>query len=248
MPIFFPTIQKSWSQLLYLICDSIFEDIPLEKSLITLQSQNMLMMISLLKEQGYSKEKIIKLFEKSEITTEYIQNSIKKVIEEMNINTYRILCLTTEYDNEHMWVNYSDNHSGCVLAFQHIKEKDTPLLVAKQVNYIDGERIVASGMDLILHGDTPQLRTKTLDSICFTKNIKWANEKEWRAITREQNSQNKYKDYKFYSEELESVTFGVNIKDKNKMAIIDLIKSQYPTASMYQMIFNEKLQRVKFNS
>lgn len=160
---------------------------------------------------------------------------LRENIETDTLDVYRILCLTKEYDNAAMWSHYSDNHFGCVLAFKPVVELDSPFLEAKQVDYIQGDRIIGSGLDIILNNNMEEIIKKTVQSICFTKTSSWSYEKEWRIMTKRPNSTQNYDDFIFYPEELESITFGVKTTQEDKDEIREIIRSKYPDTIIYQM-------------
>lgn len=240
-PTFSPTIEESWVFLLNRICDFVFDNQEIKTNLITNNSKNIIHLIKLLRENGKSKEDIIREFSIPNIKSSDIEKYLKESMD--NLNIYRILCLTSDYDNELMWVHYSDNHYGCVLSFKPIKELNSPFFEAKKVDYADGERIIGSGLDIILNSDNiSDIIKKTNSSICFTKTQKWSYEKEWRIMTKKPESKQNYDDFLFYPQELESFTFGVRTSKEDKEEITKILDEKYPFTSIYQMkYFNGKL-------
>lgn len=234
-PTFSPTIEDSWIFLLTKICDFVYDDKSLDSCFITRHSENIIQSIQLLKNTGKSKEYILSKLSSSYIKSTDIEEKLRENIEKDNLNTYRILCLTSEIDNELMWSHYSDNHYGCVLAFKPVKELDSPFFEAKKVDYIEGERIIGSGLDILLNNNMSEIIKKTVHSICFTKNHSWSYEKEWRIMTRRPHSEKDFDDFLFYQEELESITFGVRTSKEDKKVIEQIIKEKYPETIIYQM-------------
>lgn len=233
-PTFSPTIEESWSILLNDICNFVYENKSLDISLTSILNI-LIKSIQLLKESGKSKEYILSQFLKSSITSDDVEKYLRENMEIDTLNVYRILCLTKEYDNAVMWSHYSDNHFGCVLAFKPIKELDSPFLEARQVDYIQGDRIIGSGLDVILNTNMKEIIKKIIQSICFTKTSSWSYEKEWRIMTKRPNSIQNYDDFIFYPEELESITFGVKTTQEDKDEIREIIRSKYPDIIIYQM-------------
>jgi len=154
-----------------------------------------------------------------------------------NIASARVLCVTTAFDNEVMWGTYADNHGGCVLGFNHLPERSTPLLAAKPVGYSELPPVVGSGLDFLLYGNTSELRSKTLDAVCFRKKAAWSYEQEWRAVTwRPEERDKTHGDYRFCPEELESVCVGVRIPQDSLDKVASVVNLAYPQASIYRMV------------
>lgn len=242
-PTFSPTIEESWIFLLNKICNFVFDNQEIKNNLITNHSSNIILLIKLLKENGKSKEDILKEFSIPNIKSSDIEKYLKESMN--NLNIYRILCLTSDYDNELMWVHYSDNHYGCVLSFKPLKELDSPFLEAKKVDYVYGKRVIGSGLDIILNSNNmSDIIKKTNSSICFTKTQKWSYEKEWRIMTIRPESKQNYDDFLFYPEELESFTFGIRTSKEDKEEITKILNEKYQFTSIYQMkYFDGKLIR-----
>jgi hypothetical protein len=244
MPTFKPTIEEDWTKLLDIFCECIYNNLPIDKKLITSQTKLRIIEIKQLKELGYSKDKI-KLI-KAPISQSEMQNRLKITLEEKDLKKARVLCLTSTYDNKKMWENYSNSHTGCVLGFISIESLDSPTLEAKKVNYINGDRIISTGEDFILNGNTSQLRKQTINSICFTKTMDWSYEEEWRILTWRDNENEEHQDFKFYPQELESITFGIKTTEEYKLEIINIINTKYNLCKIYQMYYNDgKLHRKK---
>lgn len=166
-----------------------------------------------------------------------IEESLRKHFESLDPSKARILCVTTDYDNDAMWGNYADSHRGCVLGFKHIKELSTPLLAAQPVAYSQDQPVVGSGLDFLLYGDTQELRKRTQEAVCCTKKPSWSYEKEWRAITwrRGEKEEAQFGDYPFIPEELESVTLGVRTSREIQDEVQARLFERYPSATLYRM-------------
>ena len=104
-------------------------------------------------------------------------------------------------------------------------------------------------MDFLLYGDTQELRRKTIEAIYYTKQVNWAYENEWRVITWRYNEIDKnFGDYKFYREELESITFGPRANKNDKDSITNMLHTKYCSAKIYEMVNkNGSSERVLIN-
>ncbi|BCS96916.1 hypothetical protein DSLASN_25480 [Desulfoluna limicola] len=165
-----------------------------------------------------------------------LQELLRKNTEQNNDGSLRCFCLTENSNHTLMWAHYADSHKGCLFGLTHIKELSTPFLEAEKVQYSDTPPIIGSGLDFYLYGPSKELNRKTRLAIYHCKSEDWSYEKEWRVIHKNRSDKvKKYTDYKFYKNELESITFGLKTSDKDKKAILKIIESSYPHCKIYQM-------------
>ena len=142
-----------------------------------------------------------------------------------------IFCLTEDHDNLLMWAHYTDNHRGGVVKFLPIKEVDSPLLVAKKVNY---SKSVPSISYVNILDNTQEFRRAVIDEMTLTKSIDWQYEKEWRIVTSLRNPTNKYEILPFAEEEVGGLYLGCRISEADKSQLIELMVQKYPWAPIYQ--------------
>jgi len=243
MPIFKPSLEETKHEFISLLADHVFEIHKLDLSKLAQTFLIIINLANILKKKGDSKEKIISFI--SKILTEdiKIEDYMNDLFNNNKLATARVLCVTKDCLNDAMWAHYASNHSGCVLEFRHLPEYDTSWSEAREVKYINGERTIGSCLDFLLYGDTPELRKKTVDLICYTKNENWSYEKEWRLMTWRTEEKQDYGDYKFYPQELVSVTFGINITEENRSEITTIIQERYVHCALYKVfIKNGELQ------
>ncbi len=246
MPIFKPSLEEAKSEFISLLVNHVFEINKLDVSKLAQTSLIIINLVSMLKSRGDSKEKIIALMSNTLIENMKIEDYMNDLFNNNKLATARVLCTTKDCLNDAMWAHYASNHSGCVLEFKHLPEYDTPWSQAKEIKYINGERIVGSGLDFLLYGDTPELRKKTVDLICYTKNENWLYEKEWRLVTWRAEEKQDYGDYKFYPQELVSITFGANISKDKQMNMTKIVQDKYPHCAQYKILIdNGELNREK---
>ncbi|MCE4053865.1 DUF2971 domain-containing protein [Pseudomonas sp. Au-Pse12] len=247
MPRFHPTVEASLKDFPEAIARLVYDNQNIKAAdRLTSKSRILIILAVKLRDQGYSREHAIQALtiEAKGIDSD-IENSLRNLISEEHISKLRVLCLTTEFDNQVMWGNYAENHKGCVLAFQHIKSLDTPLLEAKKVHYSRDQPVVGKGLDFLLYGDTPELREKSSKAIYYTKHEEWSYEREWRAIARAKSGfADQFSDYLFYPEELESVTLGARASIDTEREICDLLSAKYPATALYKIKeHNGRLER-----
>ena len=165
-----------------------------------------------------------------------IENGLREFTQSLQLETVRVLCVTTEFDNEAMWANYTNNHAGCVFGFRHVPSRDTPFLAATQVSYSEAAPVVGTGLDFLLYGPTQDLVRKTVHAICFTKKAPWLYEREWRVMTRRPAEDGrKHSDIPFLPEELESLTFGPRATSTTIESLARMAKSKYPECATYRL-------------
>jgi len=247
MPVFAPPVEEAWPHFIQQAIDSVymesnfnnFDKFPLAKPILTL--------IKLLKNKGIERSEVENEFSNCPYNQNYITTTLNKHIKATAYKNARIFCLTTDPVNELMWGYYGGGSAGCVLGFKNRPDLGTPFLEAKKIKYSKEHPVIATGMDFILHGDTPALRKATLEAICYTKDIQWKHEEEWRVITwRDTHDDSGFTDFKFWPEELESVTLGAKIKPDIEAKIKKTITEVYPNCTIYKMqLTNGALSRVQ---
>ena len=164
-----------------------------------------------------------------------VEDELTSFFHRLDHSKARILCLTTEFNNDAMWANYAGGSTGCALGFRHIPSLSTPLLAALPVTYSDEKPVAGSGLDFLLYGDSSGLRKKTFKSVCFTKRASWSYEREWRVLTWRHDEAESYGDYKFHPAELESVTLGIRASPDHEASVAASLKTAYPHAELFKI-------------
>lgn len=210
MPEFSPTVEERYHDYVELLVDHIYENISLDIANLTKTNRLLIESIASYKKEGISKNKLLQEFIniRCPITQADISAALRENTNSWNNERARILCLSSEADNQAMWGLYADNHFGCVLGFRSDFSNNSPFSEAKPVKYTEGAPVIDDGINFLLYGDTPKLRMKTFEAIFYSKSIHWAYENEWRLITWRHQEKGEAGDYKFYNDELESITFG----------------------------------------
>lgn len=246
MPRFAPTVVEAHKLLPEVITSAVFDGAPLDEKLLSSSMKALLDYAKKLAASGRNREELHRLLSSdAPDADQQIEASLRAHFNNQNQGNARVLCVTTEFDNDAMWGNYGEAHSGCVLGFRHIADLSTPLLEAHPVIYSEQRPVIGSGLDFLLYGDTQKLRTRTLKAVCYTKKLMWSYEREWRALTWRPNEHGKaYGDYLFYPDELESVTLGARASKSIETNVRKMLSSKYPSAALYQMdVKNGELRR-----
>jgi len=238
MPRFEPTLDQSLTELPRVLIEIGLGERHVEEAKLSRKSHVALVMVRALIDSGMGRDDVIKeLKQVSRGADKKMITELRATLESFFLSPARVFCLTTEFDNDVMWAHYAENHKGLVFGFRHLPNFDTPFLAAQPVKYSGEPPVIESGLYFFLYGDTPELREKTLNAVCFTKSAKWQYENEWRIVTWSPEEVGKdYGDYKFYPEELESVCFGARFDDKREEEIRSLVLSRYPRSNLYRMV------------
>jgi len=241
MPTFEPRIEDSVALYFDILCSIVYESKKIEqKEPFSKNTEFILNYLGQMKNAGINKEKFlarINLFDHG-LCESHTEELLRIGTEQQNNGKMRVFCLSEEDNNDAMWSHYAANYSGCMFEFKHIKEFDTPFLAAEKVQYSEQRPIVGTALDFLLYGQTKALEKKTRIAIFHTKNIHWSSEKEWRVITHVSNNEG-FNDFKFYPDEISSITFGSLIDPSVKAEIYSYSKKHYPNAKLYSLV-NEK--------
>ncbi len=149
----------------------------------------------------------------------------------------RVFSVSEDRDNLLMWSHYSKDHTGVVLQFNVLPERDNPLCAAQKVIYQPSPPAFFSESEWI----ESMLGLSTLDTeglywrYAYIKSDKWAYEKEWRVWDLLPDPvEQLYSDYPLIPEEVAAVYFGCRIHESDKKEIISLLSANYPRAALFQ--------------
>jgi hypothetical protein len=250
MPVFSPSLEQDWESYLLTIVDVAYSDSSPSIQELSPHTLVLLTLIRQLISTVNSKQELFNTINMSCPSDHSAMDDLLRNFTESIKNEYaRVFCLTSSPTNDVMWAHYANSHTGCVLGFRHLEDLDTPFSEAKSVQYAEGSSVIGTGKDFLLYGDTQVLRQKTVEAIFYTKQMNWAYENEWRVITWQYNENDKsFGDYKFYSEELESITFGPRISDNDRGSISNILQDKYRSAKTYEIVTqNGKSERTLIN-
>ncbi|WP_211823863.1 DUF2971 domain-containing protein [Proteus terrae] len=195
-------------------------------------------------------------------------DSFKKIVPSMEdffreyinvglINCARVLCVTSDYDNNLMWAHYADEHRGCVFEFENVYKEAPDRLHQGSVQYVDELKSSTTAIELLLYGETKSIHDALIKDVFFSKKSVWQYEKEYRLLFSESfgviqsrinfqtnektwavsgQSNQLYTDVEFAPESLLSITFGVRTQAAIVDEIISIARSKNPRCTFYQMI------------
>ncbi|WP_060989547.1 DUF2971 domain-containing protein [Photobacterium leiognathi] len=171
------------------------------------------------------------------------------------VNVFRILCVTTEYDNPLMWAHYGDQHYGCALEFEKLYEDKPRKLKEGFVRYHDNLEPLSNPMDMLLFGETEEVHNLMLQDIIFSKRTFWSYEKEYRLMFAESYGQistslnfqsgertfevshqtdEQHTDIPFPFESLKSITFGARTQRGDIERILTTLQEKQYYCDLYQ--------------
>ena len=160
---------------------------------------------------------------------------LNEFVKDLTLESTRVLCVSSDGDNQAMWEKYAEGGRGALLEFRHLPERSTPLLAAKPVAYSTEPPVIASGLDLMLFGNTPELRARCLESVVYAKREEWRYQREWRVVTwRTDDDGALFSDYSFHPAELASVTVGDQAPDSWALTIRQLVAARYPFCKLFR--------------
>ena len=178
----------------------------------------------------------------------YINNAI--------LNCCRVLCLTTDYNNQLMWAHYADEHRGCVFEFEEPHSVGLRNLKKGVVQYVEYESPSVNPVDLLLFGEKSSINYQLNRDIFFTKRDVWAYENEYRLMfsetfgeitikidmqknTREMTVKGQkstlHTDVPYSPKMIKSITFGARTKNDIVLDIKDKALNKNQSCKFFQM-------------
>lgn len=144
------------------------------------------------------------------------------------LNTIKVFCVSENNTSVLMWSHYAEYHTGVCFKLKVLPEKDNPLCVAKEVQYLPFPPSFFNAEEWI---DSVVL-DKELDSSRLYKNYPlaksdiWKYEEEWRVWAPFEESEDKYLDMPIVDGEIEAIYFGMNSDPKKVSDLIKLAKEK----------------------
>jgi len=143
-------------------------------------------------------------------------NSIQQAL-----NSMKVSCFTTMFDNLLMWAHYANKHQGVVLKFDVLKDASffmTPYLV----NYVNKYPIFNHIRDDYFKG-----KGHLAKLLVETKSLDWKYESEIRIMKPDVDISNPtdYYDFSINKEAIVEIIFGCQIKDEIKKEFVQFAKN-----------------------
>lgn len=199
------------------------------------------------------------------MSTQFGPNFYREYINTALIRTFRILCVTGRYDNSLMWSYYANEHYGCVIELKQVYVDEPRLLRQGHIRYHENLEPLSNPIDMLLYGETKEVRDLMIKDVIFSKGQKWNHEEEyrflfsetWGQITTTINMQTNEKNIKVADqpedlftdvsvpkESIKSITFGARTNSEDMEKILHVISEKNYEIDLYQMkLINGKLTR-----
>jgi len=164
------------------------------------------------------------------------------------IDNYRVFCMSEINDDTKMWAHYADKNSGAVIKLEMLTELDRGLTVARKCVYQDNPLVVYTEQDFKeLIKSNPDLDVEKLyDSLLYTKDIKWSDEKEWRVVIPVYKNEN-FDFYSLHKDELSEIYFGYRVSDEIIDKFIELSIKHFPGLKFFKAYKSLELKKIQFN-
>lgn len=182
------------------------------------------------------------------------------------IRIFRILCVTKKYDNKLMWAHYGDQHYGCVIELSKLYSHKPFNLKEGKVEYHENLHPKTNSLDLLLYGETQELRNIMIKDVIFSKRSDWQYEGEYRLlfsenfgeikaetdfqtkktiITASKQTDKLFTDVHIDKNFIKSITFGTRVKVEEIIDVQNLLKKDEINCKLFKMVLNGgKLERI----
>jgi hypothetical protein len=200
-----------------------------------------------------SAENISEIFKK---VSGNLDDDYRNFVNAALIKCFRVLCVTSEFDNNLMWAHYADQHHGCVLEFKELFGNEPRGLRKGFVRYHENLEPASNPLDILLYGETKEVTELLIQDVVFSKRTSWSYEKEYRLsfnenfgqITTEidmatsnrkivvkNQSETGHTDVAFPLDGIKSITFGARTAKNDVAQIFRILTDKSYTCSFYQM-------------
>lgn len=172
------------------------------------------------------------------------------------LNCFRILCVTSTFDNQLMWAYYADQHYGCVIELDRVYMEKPHQLREGKVRYHENIEPLSNPLDMFLYGETPEVKELMVKDIIFSKRSNWDHEEEYRFMfsenfgqisikldmqtnkfetTAENQAENSYSDVPISKDSIKSIIFGARTSSEEIEKIVRIVSEQEFDCKLYQM-------------
>lgn len=201
-------------------------------------------LVSLLSLHGNDKTSAISELKKVPVDISNITADLNKGWEEIR-NDLRILCLSIEKDNHHLWNRYAENHKGVVIELTCREESDSPWFSAQPVEYVPEKDLFLTVDDL---AEMLILEPIKAAERIFKKSVlrkvkeneqKWFEQNEWRipSFCRHYET-GTISDYGVNPNDFSAVYFGHKIDSETQDNLLSLLISELSHVSAFRCEFD----------
>lgn len=178
------------------------------------------------------------------------------------IRVFRILCVTAKFDNRLMWAHYGAEHYGCVIELSKLYVNKPRGLKEGRVDYHENLYPKTNSLDILLYGETPEIRDLMIQDVIFSKRSIWNYEEEFRlmysenfgnikfehnfqtnekSLTASNQTGQLYTDISIDKDFIKSITFGARVTEEKILEMKEHLKSNDINCTLYKMILNGSL-------
>lgn len=172
-----------------------------------------------------------------------LEGSLKKLEETLpslhstlrkHLSPIQLLCLSQTHDNLLMWSHYAQKHAGVVLRLSCPGDENSPLLMAREVQYRKEMPLLFDHSRLLkyLTGQATLNAETMMDAALLTKADDWAYEQEWRVVYHGREPV-AFSDDNFAPRQFTAVYFGCRITEQDQKEIESLALAANPNIEMF---------------
>jgi hypothetical protein len=155
-----------------------------------------------------------------------------------SLQTWRVLCVTTDIASERMWSEYAQNHRGAALRITAATAKDSRFQLFRPVEYLEARpplyRETLDFMEGYFFVDQEARTTEMIRRIIYSKTLQWQHEKEYRLAIPTRQHEEDWNTLLYQPEEIAELYLGMAMTDQDKTEIIGAAKAINPEIEVFQ--------------
>ena len=188
------------------------------------------------------------------------ESDYRDFINTVYIKCFRVLCVSEEFDNPLMWAHYADQNYGCVIEFENLYTRRPRFLREGYVRYHENLLPKSKPLDILLYGETPEIRDLMIRDVAFSKRTSWSYENEYRLMFHEnigqittkidmqtkqmetsvKNQSDKlFTDVAFPKHSVKSIIFGARTSEDDICKIKNILSSKKYQCELYKMLLTD---------
>ena len=171
-----------------------------------------------------------------------------RIAQEKFLLTWRINCLTDQFDNLLMWAHYADMHKGAVIGYQCVPEIDSCYCVAGPITYSAEIPSLGTAEEWTRHilGIERINFSDRMMKMTMTKSSEWKYEREFRYMLPMQDKDRPFDLQTIEPQEIHSVYLGCRMESDYKDRIVKIVQDNLPHVDIYQSKKSATLFELEF--
>jgi hypothetical protein len=166
-----------------------------------------------------------------------------------DLQTWRVLCVTTDISSDRMWSEYAQDHQGIALRIVPAVKKASKFQLFRPVEYLVARApLYRSTLDFMEGHFFENLEvrtTETIRRIIYSKTLRWQHEKEYRlAIPLRPGEE--WNTLLYHPEEITELRLGLATTDEDKVEIVRAARAINPEIATFQA-YRAPDQSIAFN-